>query len=524
MNPYDEVPYEGHAVPLAHPERMAVAAMRSGLAPREPARASVLELGCAEGGNILPIAYHLTEAQFLGVDGSAVHIEAATAARDRLGLDNLTLRHADFLALADEDLGEHDYIIVHGVLSWVDEGVRGALLELVRRHLAPQGVAYISYNCAAGWALKNELRALLLRHTAPLVPAAAKVSAARALLAQLAASPLREASLHAAALAERAEAVLSQRDAYLLHEYLAPVNYAFRQPELRALMADHGLAFVRELASATSRADLEDNLQLALFEKQDDPAEVAELADVMLGRAFRASLFCRADAERRPIEEAERALAAQAVFRGALHPEGKRPSLDAGVTESFVAGSGAKIAIRSPLLKAAVLELARAWPRGLALAPLLERAALLLELRRVANVDAHSDESRDGLADDLLELVRLEQLELRLSEPSFAVEAAPMPRVEALTRYEAERSSALTTPHHIVLGLDPFARILVRYLDGSRARSELVRRMTEHADRGEVTLSDESGQPLPDPKRAETIDELVHRTIETLRTHGLLTV
>jgi hypothetical protein len=451
-----------------------------------------------------------------------VQIARATEGRDRLGLDNLELRRADFRELGDADLGRHDYIVVHGVLSWIDDETRALLLDLVRRHLAPEGVAYLSYNCAAGWALKNELRELLMRHAAPLEDPAEKVRATRELLALLAASPLAEASLHAAALAERARAALEHRDAYLLHEYLAPHNHAFRQREIRDLASAHGLSFVAELSWATTRADFEDDLIERLASRYSDPVDVAEMADVMLGRAFRASLFCRADDE--PAERAPTpALAARAVFRGALRPEGKRASLDDGVAETFVAASGAKIGVRHAVLKAAMLELGRAWPRGLTVAELIERAGMLLELRRVAGVDPSSDESREAVVDDLLELARLEHIELQLSDPPFTFDASPTPRVGSLTRYEAERGPAVTTPHHTVLVLDPFTRLLVRHLDGSREREELVARMNEHAESGEVTLGDESGAPLAGEARDAAVIELVARGIETLRVNALLT-
>jgi methyltransferase-like protein/ubiquinone/menaquinone biosynthesis C-methylase UbiE len=522
-SPYDEVPYEGTAVPLAHPERMAIAALRAGLAPRDPSRASVLELGCAEAGNLLPLAFHLTETRFLGVDGSAVHIEAATRARDRLGLDNLALRHADFRALRDVDLGQHDYVIVHGVLSWVDEEVRGVLLDLVARHLAPQGVAYLSYNCAAGWALKLELRELLLRRTAHLSSPAEKARAARTLLASFADSPLRERSHHAGALAQIAESVLERRDAYVLHEYLEPVNHPFRQPELRALTARHGLAFVAELTSVTGRVDLESALLDALRKPEDDPAEVDELADVMLGRAFRCSVFCRAEAERRTPEQAQRALAERAAFRGRLLPEAKRPSLDEGIAESFVSVEGVKVSARSALLKAALLELARAWPGALGLPELVERCALLLELRRVEHVEARSEAAREALAQDLLELARLAHLEVRLHAPRFAREVPERPRVEALTRYEAALGASVTTPHHELLGLDPFSRILTHHLDGSRTLAELSERMRGHAERGDLILSAESGERLEGDALARAVEELVPRALETLRAAALLT-
>src|SRR5690606_26742410 len=149
------------------------------------------------------------------VDASAGELAIGEEARARLGLDNLRLRRADILELGAEDLGAVDFLIVHGVFSWVSDAVRARILELARDALSPHGLLYLSYNCAAGWALKAELRALLLHHTAGLEAVEEKVRVTRELLTLLSTSPLREASLHAAALAERAERALESRDAYL---------------------------------------------------------------------------------------------------------------------------------------------------------------------------------------------------------------------------------------------------------------------------------------------------------------------
>jgi len=161
LNPYDEVPYGGQTVPLAHPERLALAAMKRGLSPAPPDRCRILELGCAEGGNVIPLAFHLDRCELVGVDGSAVQIDKATEARDRLGLDNLELVHADFMELPD-DLGTFDYILCHGVFSWVAEDVRAKILDLCASHLSEHGVAYISYNCAPGWAIRAQMRRALM--------------------------------------------------------------------------------------------------------------------------------------------------------------------------------------------------------------------------------------------------------------------------------------------------------------------------------------------------------------------------
>jgi len=526
MSVYDEVPYESRPIPISHVDRVALAARLRGMTPADPARSRVLELGCAEGANVIAMAFHLDEAEFVGVDASERQIEAGRVARDRLGLDNLDLRVGDFATMGDE-LGTFDYVIVHGVLSWIAPPLRTRLWEIVGASLRPEGVAYVSYNCAAGWGPKDELRRMLLEHTAPLATHAEKIARTRAILSMLAGSPLKESSLHAAALAEKARAALGHRDAYLFHEYLAEHNHAYRHRELLALVEAHGLAFLTELAAASGVPGLEDRLRSGLqTQLGDDPLQIEEMVDLMIGRAFRASLFVHRDALPPDPSRRERGyeVAAEAHFRGKIEPEAKRLSLDREVAESFTTPSGLKISARSHVLKAALLELGKWWPRGLTVDQLVERANLLLELRRVLKPgEAVSAEERAALGRDLYELCHLGHVEMALREPDVEVEVPERPRVSALTRHEAEHLEVVSNPRHDLVPLDPYERRLVAHLDGSRTVPELADAMRAHLDAGDVVLHDEDGTRLEGDALAATAPALLDDALAKLARTCLLT-
>ncbi len=148
---YDELPYDSLPLPETQPDFLAAMAKLHGFDAPDPRRARILELGCAQGGNLIPLAWRWPESDCVGVELSRVQAEAGAAFVKRLGLPNVRIVHGDLAALPD-DLGAFDYIIAHGVFSWVPPAVQQALLEACRRHLSPQGVAYVSFNVAAGWA------------------------------------------------------------------------------------------------------------------------------------------------------------------------------------------------------------------------------------------------------------------------------------------------------------------------------------------------------------------------------------
>jgi len=526
MSVYDEVPYESRPIPISHVDRIALAARLRGMTPADTSRSRVLELGCAEGANVISMAFHLDEAEFVGVDASPKQIEVGLAARDRLGLDNLDLRVGDFASMTDE-LGVFDYVIVHGVLSWVPPEVRARLLALVAASLRPEGVAYVSYNCAAGWGPKAELREMLLQHTAALSTSEEKIAKTRAILSMLAGSPLKESSLHAAGLAEKATAALGHRDAYLFHEYLAEHNHAYRHREMLEVVEGHGLAFLAELAAASGIPGLEDRLRAGLEEQiGDDPLQIEEMVDLMIGRAFRASLFVHREALPPDPNRRERGyeVAAEAYFRGQIEPEAKRLSLDREVAESFTTPSGLKISARNHLLKAALLELGKWWPRGLTVDQLVERANLLLELRRVfASGETASDDDVAGLCRDLYELCHLGHVEMALREPDVEIEVPERPRVSALTRHEAEHLDVVSNPRHELVGLDAYERRLVGYLDGSRTVAELADAMRAHLDAGDVVLHQEDGTQLEGDALAAAAPALLDNALGKLARTSLLT-
>ena len=522
-HPYDEVPYGSRAIPSSHPDRLALQALLRGLEPAPTERCRVLELGCAEAANLAAMAFHLDESRFVGIDSSSEEIERAEDTRDRLGLDNLDLRLADITELG-EDLGVFDYIIAHGVLSWVDEAVRTKILQICHDHLAPQGVAYLSYNCTPGWALKSRLRRALQYHVRDVADPAEKILRMRELLTMFAESPLRETP-YGAMLAQQAGRALMSRDQYLLHEFLSPTNKAFDFREIIELTEARGLSFLGELSRATIHRGIEDTVRDGLAARYEDRLESEELADLMLFRAFRISLFGHSEAVREGRERVgvPAPLVERATFAGAFQTESKRPSFEPDVNEVFVTPEGAQVAARHSMLKAALLEIGSSWPRGLRFDELVKRVELLLELRRVSPPgDERSDEELDALWNDLLELRRLGHLDLRLREPEVATELGSRPKISSLTRLEVGRGPFVTSPYHDMITLDTFTRRLASHLDGSRDLEALVAKMSQHFETGDLEAANESGEPLDGELLAQALPSLVEDALSAMMMNGLL--
>jgi len=90
-NPYDVTPYIDLSYKATHPDRLATMARLLGRSPAPLERCRVLEIGCAAGGNLLPMAYSLPHADFVGIDYSARQIEDGRARVAELGFYNVQL-------------------------------------------------------------------------------------------------------------------------------------------------------------------------------------------------------------------------------------------------------------------------------------------------------------------------------------------------------------------------------------------------------------------------------------------------
>ncbi len=181
VNTYDEVPYASLPFPDTHPDRLATVARLFGLNPPDISHCRVLELGCASGGNIMPMAELLPDSTFVGIDLSRRQIDAGQEQLKELNLSNVELRHASILDV-DDSYGKFDYIICHGVYSWVPDTVQDKILAVCKQNLNPTGIAYISYNTLPGWHMRGMVRDMMRYHAGRFDDARSRIGQARALL------------------------------------------------------------------------------------------------------------------------------------------------------------------------------------------------------------------------------------------------------------------------------------------------------------------------------------------------------
>ncbi|HZW72959.1 MAG TPA: class I SAM-dependent methyltransferase, partial [Caldimonas sp.] len=219
---YDAVGYVGRSNPLSHPDALATAATLHGLLPPAIPSCRVLDVGCGDGANLLPMAAALPDARFVGCDLSPRAISAAREAVAQLGLGNVTLVEGDLRKLSDA-LGSFDYILAHGLYSWVPAEVRDALLDLAARRLSPNGLVFVSYNVYPGCHVRQAAWETLRFHGERFGGTRARLEAARALAAALA-EPARAQDETDALLRREFARIAAEPDGALYHDDLGVPN------------------------------------------------------------------------------------------------------------------------------------------------------------------------------------------------------------------------------------------------------------------------------------------------------------
>lgn len=485
---YEQLPYPSAAFSQTHPWRLGAVATLHGVDAPPPDSCRVLELGCSDGGNLINIAYTLPGADCVGIDYAPGHIAAAKRTAAALGLTNCSFFAADIAALPDV-LGAFDYIIAHGVYSWIPAHIQDSLLRACGELLTPTGIAYVSYNTFPGWHGYRMMREVLALGVEPAGDVRQRIIGARDFLAELQRTSGGDNPAYTSIVASTADNFRRSEDAYLGHEYFEDDNEPSYFQEFIGKARIFGLEYVAEAFSPGTY--LHNAPQRVLDEiagRTDDRVESEQWLDFFIGRQFRKTLLCKAQ-RNMPTELDSR------KFRH-LHiaPMISRVEESPDDAPQFVAPNGLAIGSGNPVLRRALELLAERRPHSVSFDELLAAAA------------GNAPSERDAAA--IIALCRQcydDMLAHFFNAPSNALrDAGSRPRVSAVARLQAQSGMIITTLNHTAVQFDePIPILLLRVADGSRTRDELLEILRAEHDRGGFTLSDADGRPLTNRRESE---------------------
>jgi SAM-dependent methyltransferase len=472
---FERLPYPSLPFAYTQPAHLAALARLYGVSAPAAEAAKVLELGCASGGNIIPLAARFPKAQFVGLDLSARHIDDGCRRLAALGLKNIELRQGD-LNRTEFEPHSFDYIICHGVFSWVPAAVQDSILRICRSALTSDGLAVISYNVLPGWHLRSIVRDLCQRYSTLGAGPQERVAQARRVLVEIA-QLTSETAPYGLFLREESKRLEQLPAAYILGEFLSPDNDPKHFSEFVEQANRHRLAFLCE-------ADLGASIAEAMFPAtaerikalagSDRLAEEA-FKDMISGRPFRRSLLLRQE------RQASIALPPSPARLHDLHVAGRfTPEPDASVF-AFKDPRGRMVKTSDPIVANALARLGDVFPSTLSFA----------ELAHLHRGGDNSGSAADGmrLSKALFALVIAGQLGVSTIPLRAGKADCSHPKVWPLARLEASSGQPwLTSLAHEALPRQGLPAGLLKRLDGNSSYEDLLADVTADIRNGTLPL------------------------------------
>ena len=495
---YDDIRYPARSFEYTHPNRLATVAALNGMTPAPIAHCRVLELGCGVCGNIIPMAYQNPESQFVGIDLSGEAIAAGQHRITALGLRNLSVHHLDILDINDQ-FGRFDYIIAHGVYSWVPAPVRQKILAISKQLLNSQGVSYISYNAHPFSHMRDMVRDMMLFHTREMTGSREKIDQARG-IAKFITEGSDENSIHGRVMRAQNNRIEGIYDELLFHDDLNESAEAFLLHKFVEAAAQHGLQYLGDVDY--DRQDMSKYSEVVRSILQTFPPEALMLRDqyqdFIEGVGFRRTLLCRDDVELRrtppvdfvkwfflsmpakPVSENDNSennkskndksqndksekLASEELNYSDLPPHKMLDSLPAN-NEMVVEGV-------SPLADPVLHCLRDAWPRSLTFNELTE--GIFETLGPEVNVERR-ELVIEELCDLLARAARRGDIKLRFDRPSVSTIVSETPEASLVARLQSQAGEIVTNLlHSMVILENAMSRQFLIKVDGTRTIDEL---------------------------------------------------
>lgn len=502
---YDKMPYFCSSFSQTHPNRLATIATLFGMSPAPVNKCRVLELGCGTGGNLIPMAYGLPDSEFVGVDLSAKEIQSANEYMNALALKNIQFKHANIMDI-DASYGKFDYIIAHGVYSWVPKEVQEKLLSIYRENLQPQGVAYVSYNVYPGWHFYNMVREMMRYHIRNIKNIPEAVQAARQFLADLEMSvPDNKVSYKEILKQEMNRIKKFAKDDYIWHDMLAELNDPYYFHQFNQQVTKAGLQYLADADFYTMMPGNFNAAALQFIQQMgvEDIVQIEQYMDFVRNRSFRESLVCHRDVVlNREIETTHFTSFYYTTF---LRPLSDNPDIRSNNNEEFVDQSGNKIISNNPSVKASWCYMASRGPQPVSFSELVDGIQTLLGNDHVIveNVE-ETEKTHKQITDHLWWCYSQGLIRIYTQSADMNIHPGERPLASPIARYEAKHQLLITNQIHERVEIDNLTHHILPLLDGKHDRNAIVAALNNLLVNGKISIQ-EAGKPVTDKTRVRQL-------------------
>ncbi|TNM59723.1 class I SAM-dependent methyltransferase [Aliirhizobium smilacinae] len=273
------------------------------------------EIGCGDGFGACLLAAANPDAHFTGIDINPAHIEAARRLASEARLGNIEFHLLD---IADDrrKAAPFEFIVAHGIYSWVAPHTRNAIMRFAAQSIAPGGVFYLHYMTQPGAAPFSLFQSIFRQMVAAENGHVERgIRAGLDLLARLKATNAGFFVAHPAA-AATLDHLAKEDVAYIAHEYLndhfAPLHVA----EVMQAAAGMGLRLV---GSATPIENIDalsvPGSVMPVVQDVKDSVLRETLKDAARNQALRRDLYMR---DPKPLDPARHTAALNDMVFGLL--------------------------------------------------------------------------------------------------------------------------------------------------------------------------------------------------------------
>ncbi|MFM2343710.1 MAG: hypothetical protein RLZZ210_318, partial [Pseudomonadota bacterium] len=477
-------------------------------------KAKVLELGCASGGNLIPHAYRNPKSEYVGIDLSGVQIKAGQEKIQTLGLKNIKLEQ---ISISDikESFGKFDYIIVHGVYSWIPENVQQDILRICSENLSPKGLAFISYNTYPGWKVKEVMRdAMMLRgsqhsdphkklaHARGMVNFIHEMAAPNSIMRQLVDSEI--------------DLIRNSAPHYLAHEFLEEYNSPCYFKDFVAKAEQNDLTYVGEAEPHTMFVgNLGQQVAAPLLnECGNSQVMLEQYMDFLKNRPFRQTILTH----KKRASKIKYKIVSEDIkefeFCGRFN-SAEKVELDY-IPTSFTNTKGIRLSVSQPIEKAAILTLSENAPSSLNFRQILEGA----QKRLGSKLPIHAD-TLAALLEQLI-IQGLIRFTIKGTHPTTQISKKPI--ADDLVRYDATKQPQVGTANlwHESVRLELIQQHILPKLDGKHTTEQLVDHLVKLATSNVIQFS-RNGSVITSAEDIKiSAQEHLTNALEVCRQQGLL--
>jgi methyltransferase-like protein len=389
------------------------------------------------------------------------------------------------------------------------------MIEICRRHLVPNGVAFISYNTYPGWHIRGIVRDMMRFHGGQFADPATRLAQAKALVEFVVNSSTAKDSPYERLLRSELDFIGKHDDYYLHHDHLEEHNLPLYFHQFARKLAVNGLQYLGDadfvtMVSTNFAPEVAQTLQKL---GAHDIVQMEQYMDYVRCRYFRQTLICHRAAQ------LNRHLGPDTVKKFFLAtnaaPAKPDPSLAPTDAEQFKTPGGVGVTCQSPLTKLALLTLGRQWPMPVAFADLFARCKA--EAAR-KGYPADSADAENVFAGQLLTCMAAGLIEWRLTPAPFTTTISERPAVTPLARFQASEGPHVTNLRGENATLDEFHRQVVSRLDGTRNREQLIEEIMAYLRASGHSLHRaDTKTPITDEKEMRVLlDTMVDKAFQNL--------